>query len=325
MTALTFNEAVRARRDNENRAWCNYETKGRCKDDPSTARDRFKTGGPFIVQNKPRFSVPSGAKVYTIGSCFARNVEMALSEHGFDLPTLSEPFDQGIYMAPTPHPHTVLNKYHPPSMAFEIMRGLGGPAGEVVELGPDKWFDPTMSFIRPMPKAMLDEARASIQRITEQLTSADVLVTTFGLTEYWTDEASGTPFNNNITAVAPYMKDRLRFRNARVTEIYDTMKAALLALHEAAPALKVVMTVSPVPMNQTFTAQDVVSANTYSKSALRSAAQMLFEDLPFVDYFPSYEMVTNSPRDITWSDDQIHVRDKVIHPVIAEFVSRYVA
>src|SRR3546814_5938415 len=83
------------------------------------------------------------------------------------------------------------------------------------------------------------------------------------------------------------------------------------------PDVKVVITVSPVPMAQTFTDSDVFAANTYSKSVLRVASEALKGNFEFVDYFPSYEMVMSSPRAMTWADDQIHVAPPVVERVIS--------
>src|ERR1700744_6618480 len=37
----------------------------------------------------PSFALEPGEKVFTIGSCFARNIESALAKHGFDVAALS--------------------------------------------------------------------------------------------------------------------------------------------------------------------------------------------------------------------------------------------
>src|SRR3546814_16075656 len=75
-------------------------------------------------------------------------------------------------------------------------------------------------------------------------------------------------------------------------------------------------------MAQTFTNMDVFTANTYSKAVLRVAGQMLTARFPFVDYFPSYEMVMNSPRAMTWADDQVHVALHAFEQEISRFPFR---
>jgi hypothetical protein len=78
------------------------------------------------------------------------------------------------------------------------------------------------------------------------------------------------------------------------------------------PEMRFVVTVSPVPLGATFKDADVIVANSASKSVLRTVAEELFRRFDFVDYFPSYEIVLNSPRALAFQEDQLHVaRDMV--------------
>jgi hypothetical protein len=70
---------------------------------------------------------------------------------------------------------------------------------------------------------------------------------------------------------------------------------------------KILLTVSPVPLTKTFTNEDAVVANSYSKSVLRVCAQELKERHPEVDYFPSFEIVSSCGLD-SFKEDNIHVR-----------------
>jgi hypothetical protein len=323
----SYSEAVALRKANPHKNYCSYDADGKPKADPFSARDRFCSGEPFIVASQPRFELESGATVYTVGSCFARNVEAVLQKSGFRLPVFDEEIDQSIYQAKPHWPHTVLNKYNAHSMALEIRRALGEklPDDGLLNVGEGKWFDPQMSYTKLASEELVRSTRKKLDTIASKLVSSDVLILTLGLTETWIDDENQIVFNNAITAVAPYLRNRLRLFNARPQQVYDVLGAALTQLHTAAPKLRVVITVSPVPMTQTFLSADVAAANAYSKSTLRCAAQMLHEDLPFVDYFPSYEMVMNSPRPMVWLDDQIHVSTRIIGPIIQEFKNRYVA
>ena len=57
---------------------------------------------------------------------------------------------------------------------------------------------------------------------------------------------------------------------------------------------------------------------------LRAAAQELRDKYDYVDYFPSYEMVMNSPRELAWGDDQLHVRAPMVEHVVGHFMKSYV-
>jgi hypothetical protein len=66
-----------------------------------------------------------------------------------------------------------------------------------------------------------------------------------------------------------------------------------------------------------------VTANTYSKSVLRSVAQTLARKYDFIDYYPSFEIVTNSPRALAWQEDQLHVNPELVEHVVSRFVELY--
>ena len=323
---VSYKEAALVRKHNKSKNYCTYGKSGEPLSDEYSARDRLVGGGPVIVFSEPKFKIEKGEKVYTIGSCFARNIEVLLSNHGFNLPVFSEQIDQSIYNSKPYFPHTALNKYNPHSMALEILRALGEfqPDNEgLLSFGEDKWYDPQMSFTKLSAESLVKDTRLKLNNIIEQLKSSNVLILTLGLTETWFDSRTGIVFNNNIAPVAPFLKDSLRLFNSRPQEIYELLSYSLTQLKFFNPNLKVIITVSPVPLTQTFYSNDVIAANTYSKASLRVAAQMLYEDLDFVDYYPSYEMVVNSPRSMSWQDDQIHVTSSVVNPVIQEFVERY--
>src|SRR3546814_5967348 len=80
-------EVVKFRKENRERYWCNYSSHAVASDDPGSARNRLRSEEVVVVENKPRFTIRKGATVYTIGSCFARNVERALrsEEHTSEL------------------------------------------------------------------------------------------------------------------------------------------------------------------------------------------------------------------------------------------------
>ncbi|MNC94577.1 GSCFA family protein [compost metagenome] len=55
-----------------------------------------------------------------------------------------------------------------------------------------------------------------------------------------------------------------------------------------------------------------MTANMYSKCALRTVAEHVSREFDVVDYFPSFESIMLSSRDTTWKDDLIHVQDTIV-------------
>jgi hypothetical protein len=85
----------------------------------------------------------------------------------------------------------------------------------------------------------------------------------------------------------------------------------------------VIVTVSPVPMSETFSGQDVALANMRSKSTLRIAAEQFSSAYDDVDYFPSYDIVTLSPRNLAYAGDRLHVANSVVGTIMGIFLSLY--
>jgi hypothetical protein len=90
------------------------------------------------------------------------------------------------------------------------------------------------------------------------------------------------------------------------------------------PNLHIIVTVSPVPLLATFTDRDVVVANTFSKSVLRVVAEEWAAGKANVNYFPSYEMVMNSQREVTWADDLRHVQGEVVQSIMGLLKKSYI-
>jgi hypothetical protein len=142
---------------------------------------------------------------------------------------------------------------------------------------------------------------AEFDRLTQQhlaavrlaFRRATVLVFTLGLTEAWVSCADGAVFPACPGTVAgTYDPEKHRFHNFTATEIRDDLVALLKCLRGINPAIRVILTVSPVPLVATATNEHVLSATVYSKSVLRVAAGEVATSEPGVTYFPAYEIVT---------------------------------
>jgi tetratricopeptide (TPR) repeat protein len=84
------------------------------------------------------------------------------------------------------------------------------------------------------------------------------------------------------------------------------------------------LTASPVPIMRTFTGDDVIIANTYSKSVLRAVAGQIAEEYPNVDYLPGYEAVMLTKQANVWSDDLRHVEPEFVGRLVGRMCARYV-
>jgi hypothetical protein len=313
-------------------------------DDPTTAGWRLGQRGTTDVKFTPKFKFGPKDAIFTMGSCFARNVEMSMIRAGVCV--LLKDFDFLAELLHPMHAHlqegirgpersmwfrTVLNKYTTHSMLNEFERlfapeRFNDPFGGLIQIDEHTWFDPQIKNLRwtTLEEALV--ARGVMENTTSLVTEATAVFLTLGLTETWYDAETKTYIN-----VAPDPKlirrfpERFRFFNATHGETLQCLEDIRdLLITKVRPDLKFVVTVSPVPLGTTFTSQDVIAANTYSKAVLRTAAGDFANRHANVDYFPSYEMIMHSPRDWTWHEDSIHVLQPVIDDVIARFTAAYI-
>jgi hypothetical protein len=122
---------------------------------------------------------------------------------------------------------------------------------------------------------------------------SDVFVFTLGLTEAWRSKRDGAVF-----PVAPGVsagrvdENEHEFVNFTTADVSRDLASFLERLAGVNPRVRVILTVSPVPLIATYESRHVVVSTTASKAALRAAADEIERSHPNVWYFPSYEIVT---------------------------------
>ena len=90
--------------------------------------------------------------------------------------------------------------------------------------------------------------------------------------------------------------------------------------------MRVILTVSPVPLVATYEDQHVLVANTFSKSILRVAAERVARTEEQVAYFPSYEIVTSpASGGCYFGDDARSVTEAGVAHVMRVFQRHYMA
>jgi hypothetical protein len=293
------------------------------------AAARLKTSSPIEIGHTPRFKLPRQGSVFTIGSCFARNIEQKLADEGIDVPSLRFQSLPGIYknkdmVGP---PNSVLNKFTVHSISNEFARVLEGAAppnrGFIPE-GDDLWFDPQATHSGPMEWDRVNAMRDAIEATTATVRQVDAVFITLGLTESWLDTQTGVYFNGDLPhRLMVRHPGRFQYVNPGFDELLTEGRRVVEMIQaHGKPDVKIVMTVSPVPLATTFSDQDIIVANNYSKSVLRVVAQTL-RSMQGVDYFPSYEMVVFSARETAWAFDQRHVEPALVDSVTSRFIELY--
>lgn len=284
----------------------------------------------FIPYVDAGFKVQPGDSIYAIGSCFARGIELALAQRGFDVVSAARDFDSFKRKANERTPLGFTNKY----TTFSILQELSWafdpakpfPEASLIEMDGGICIDPHINpSLKPVDRARTLERHRIMTHVMRRISDCRVVFITLGLVEVWYDKQVGVYLNITPTAE---MRERHPGRYEFAATGYPENLANLERVHEllarfGRPDLKIVVTVSPIPLQATYTGQDIVLANTYSKSTLRAAAQDWAAKHPNVQYFPSYEIVMNSDKRIAWARDFRHVTGRIAAVAVDSFVSAF--
>lgn len=285
------------------------------------ARDRLQ---PVCApQVQPTFTVPEGAQIYTVGSCFARNIETYLAVLGYDIPTLSYIGQSREYGN---RDNGILNRYSPAAIWqdfdwFRAVRATGGKvdldnSGHLGLETPDGWIDLHIGGMVPVTKSRFLERRQQIYDIIATACTADCVTLTLGLIEAWFDRETGLYIH---AAPAPRSltkhRDRFEFHVLSYETCHAYVRKTIDFIQENGRC-KVLLTTSPVALAQTFTDQDVIVANMQSKSLLRTVCGEIAQTFDGVDYFPAYEMVQGTRDWGVFEDDLIHVSRSYVAKIV---------
>lgn len=280
---------------------------------------------------KPKFEISKTTPIFTAGSCFAQHFSKELQKRNFSWVN-AEP-------APFPLSNEMRAKYN-----YEIFSARTGNIYTArqfrqwmewainPQLAPKEVWEEEGRFYDPFrpsiePKGFASEEELVLSRLTalrcfyQGVQKADVFVATLGLTEAWRNMKAGYEytlcpgvgrgvFNENIHV----------FHNSTYTEIYSDMEVFIRLLREVKPDIKLLLTVSPVPLTATASQNHVLVASSYSKATLRSVVGELEASYDFCDYFPSYEIVTAPPfRGIFYSPNMRTVSSFGVNFVMNHF------
>lgn len=154
------------------------------------------------------------------------------------------------------------------------------------------------------------------------LTQAKVFVLTLGMNEVWQFKGGNEYCSRSPWRIASYV---VRKKILSVEENLAELQKMLDIWRAFNPELKLIVSVSPVPLHATFRAnqQHIIAANCHSKSTLRIVADEFVRRNKNVFYFPSYETVMYCTKN-AWLEDQRHVSPEAVSNVMKLFGSMFV-
>jgi GSCFA family len=284
----------------------------------------------FVPKINPKFKLRGDDKFFAIGSCFARGIENSLIQHKIAVESAAPEFAKLQAANKEVSGLGFTNKYNTYSILNELRWALDPdaefPRESIVPLTKRTWYDPhtnpTLEF------ADLEETlerRALMQAVTKRIERCRAVILTLGLTEVWRDVKADVFVNRTpIPSLFKTDPERYEFYLTTFAQNWANLEAAYQLLSQYGhPDIRIIVTVSPIPLMNTFSTMDIVVANTWGKSMLRAAAQEWAAAHSNVDYFPSYEIVQNSDRNAVWETDRRHVKGAAAQHVMELFLRHY--
>lgn len=254
----------------------------------------------------PRFTIGREHRVATAGSCFAQHIARTLSSNGFNyLVTETAPPElrseaaharnYGVFSARYGNIYTARQLVQ----LIKRMNGTLVPSEQYWVRDDKKLVDPFRPQIEPDGfidlESLVRSRSEHFDAVLKMLEQTDVLIFTLGLTESWRSKTDGLVYPLAPGVAGGCMDfEKYEFINFSVEDVRQDLQEAIELLREINPSIKLILTVSPVPLIATFESRHVLSSTTYSKSVLRVVAQEIREANRDVEYFPSYEIITGA-------------------------------
>ena len=243
-------------------------------------------------------------RIAAAGSCFAQHIGREMKAKGFRFLDVEPPplllqqkhwldFGYGMYSA------RYGNIYTTRQLLQLAKRAIGEfvPA-DVFWASGSGFVDPFRPTIEPRPLASIDEVVASredhLKAVMQLFEKTEIFVFTLGLAEAWVSKADGAVF-----PVAPgvaggeFDPARHEFVNLTFEDCMADLREFLGIMRGINRRMKFLFTVSPVPLMATASGEQVVVAASYSKAVLRAVAGQLANSRKWIDYFPSYEIISS--------------------------------
>ncbi|UPY35128.1 GSCFA domain-containing protein [Sediminicoccus sp. KRV36] len=268
----------------------------------------------------------------TAGSCFAQHIARTLKKNGFAYFVTEErphfPFSQdqnyGTFSARFGNIYTIRQLLQ----LYQRAYGLFDPKDFVWQRSDGRFVDPFRPRVQDAGFAHADEVVAErevhLEAVRRMFEECDVFIFTLGLTEGWVaPDGAVVPLAPGVVTkmedTTPY-----RFHHFSVAEMDTDLCAFITSLRRINPACRIILTVSPVALIATYEDQHVLTATTYSKSALRVVAEQAVRKFEDVVYFPSYEIITGPhARGTFFEDDLREVCDQGVAHVMSIFMKHY--
>ncbi len=287
-----------------------------------------------------KWTIEKNEKIMTAGSCFAQHIGRELKALNFNVMDVerapvnlpqSESLDYGygMYSARYGNIYTV-------RQLLQLLKesiGLITPKDFVWIDGDGQYRDAFRPNIEPKGDYfsidVITKRALHLNKVRYLFENLDILVFTFGLTESWinNEESLIYPTAPGTICGKYVLGGRYSFKNFTYLEVLEDFLEFKKLLESINPKkIKYLLTVSPVPLTATAVPQHVLLSTTYSKAVLRSVVGDLANRFSEIDYFPSYEIISNPySAQIYYEKNLRSVTSAGVANVMSVFKSHFVA
>ena len=248
----------------------------------------------------PKFNIQKKDSIVTFGSCFAQNIGRELCARGYNW-HIEERLPQSINSDIRRHYNydsfsVRTGNIYTTSLLRQWLSWALNNSTMSQEVWTDgcRFFDPFRPRIAPngfeSEVEMLQSRKVTLSKLLTCIKSADIFVFTLGLTECWRNTDGYEYPMCPGTVEGSFDSSRHFFKNLDYHEVFAGLESSIAMIRSINANVKVLLTVSPVPLTATMSGKHVLEATTYSKSILRAVVGDLASSSDYIDYFPSYEL-----------------------------------
>ena len=274
--------------------------------------------------------------VFAMGSCFAREIRFALEALGVRVtPEYGRiAIDHDRYriddLPEDPH----LNYYN----SFTILQEFERHLGLWKQRPDDRWAVPRSPFRNggafqdPYKRLVFgrtpEDLEEAVHRVNEVMDEgirrANVFFFTFGMVEVFRKRDDGRIACQKPAYLGGGGVEETTLHLSGFVENRANMEALRDHIKAINSDARIVVTVSPVPLERTFSSRDIVVANTEGKATLRAAAGEFARAHDDVTYFPAFEIVTAAGAPAYEARDLRHVDRSTVDVIMRAFVRAHV-
>ncbi len=298
----------------------------------NTSWKRFSMDRDVTIQRLGTF--PADTSFFTIGSCFANELRHALETRNLTVLPKMNPAIHHLFPDEVKSElswgqwdeRAQLQFYNTFSIRQEFEKAFGhwtqgdDDFFKVTHGGVTKYWDPYRRAIFAASEEDFVVIKNTLDdSLSTAIHNADATVITLGMTETFFRKDNGLA----VCQYNRFFTDRVEFRATTYEENYANIDRICELYFGKYPNKKIVLTVSPVALAQTFTDNDIVVANMESKSTLRTVAAAIARKWPNIIYWPSYEIVMWN--DNSWQPDVRHVHPDRVASIMDAFLECHIS